>query len=277
MFLTPMNGANNVLRFAITTASTGGEQQINGTSILPTGLWEHVAVTLHGPVGILYVNGVPVGTNSSMTLNPAALGITTQNYIGKSQWNDPYFNGSVDEFRIYDDALSANDVATLVSALPTPANLSATAGDGTVSLNWNAVTRATSYNVSRSLISSGPFTLVTSLATTNFTNTGLSDGTNYYYVVTALNAAGESAPSSQASARPVSTVPTPLNLAASSGQLQFNWPADHIGWRLQVQTNALNSGLGTNWATVTGSILTNQISLPITPDNSTVFFRLTYP
>lgn len=113
MFLTPQSGGSTV-RFAITTGGGGGEEQINGASALPAGAWTHVAVTLQGSVGKLYVNGVQVGVNNSMTLNPAALGETTQNYIAKSQYPDPALTGSLDDFRIYNRALSSDDVLTLV-------------------------------------------------------------------------------------------------------------------------------------------------------------------
>ncbi len=111
MFLT--GSAGSVPRFAITTNSNGSEQQINGTSALSTGIWTHVAVTLSGTTGTLYVNGVQAGQNANMTLKPSSLGNTTQNYIGKSQWSDPYLNGLVDEFRIYNRALSASEVLSL--------------------------------------------------------------------------------------------------------------------------------------------------------------------
>ena len=111
MFLTPQNGANSKARFAITTNSTGGEQQINGLSAFSAGVWYHVAVTLNGNTGVLYVNGIAVGTNSAMTLKPPSLGGTVNNYIGKSQWSDPCLGGLIDEFRIYSVALSAAEIA----------------------------------------------------------------------------------------------------------------------------------------------------------------------
>ena len=55
MFLAPRNGANNFIRFAITVSGSGGEQHIDGTAALPTGVWTHVAVTLNGGTGVLYV------------------------------------------------------------------------------------------------------------------------------------------------------------------------------------------------------------------------------
>jgi endoglucanase len=115
MFLTPRNGSTSTVRFAITTGGAGGEQQINGGAALPSGAWTHVAVTLAGNTGILYVNGAEVGRNSSMSLTPDSLGATTQNYIGKSQYADPYLNGRVDDLRIYSSALSPADVEVLAS------------------------------------------------------------------------------------------------------------------------------------------------------------------
>ena len=60
-------------------------------------------------------------------------------------------------------------------------------------------------------------------------------------------------------------------------QIQILWPPDHIGWELQVQTNAFNFGLGTNWVTRFGTPSTNQFIFPIDVANGSVFFRLIYP
>ena len=59
--------------------------------------------------------------------------------------------------------------------------------------------------------------------------------------------------------------------------LQLSWPEDHSGWRLQVQTNSINVGLANNWVTVPNSDLTNVVSVPISPNNGAVFYRLVYP
>ncbi|HEX9048119.1 MAG TPA: LamG-like jellyroll fold domain-containing protein, partial [Verrucomicrobiae bacterium] len=271
MELTPQNGNNGKVRFAITTSGSGNEQQINSSSTLSLNTWHHVAVTINGSVGVLYVDGVAVGTNSSMTLNPTSLGNTTQNYIGKSQFSDPYLNGQVDEFRIYSSALTAGEVATLITPLAAPSNLVATSGDRQAALSWNAVTNAANYQVFRSLTSGGPYTPVCAVTATNYTDSPLLNGTNYFYVVKAANAVGSSANSTQVSARPVSTTPPATVFAFTGNQLQLTWPVDHTGWRLQMSTNLSTA----NWLDVSGASATNQISISAT--NANAFFRLVYP
>lgn len=76
---------------------------------------------------------------------------------------------------------------------------------------------------------------------------------------------------------PVNMNPTNVTATVSGGQLTLSWPADHIGWHLQCQTNALNTGLGTNWVDVTGASTTNQMIIPVNPANGSVFFRLVSP
>lgn len=75
----------------------------------------------------------------------------------------------------------------------------------------------------------------------------------------------------------VPTTPTNITAVVVGGQYQLSWPASHIGWRLEAQTNTLGAGLSGNWATVPGSAAVNQITIPMDPANGSVFFRLTYP
>ncbi len=104
--------SNGKIRFAI-KLNGSAEQIIDGQSALATGGWHHAAVTLNGATGTLYVDGVQVGQNTAMTLKPSDLGATTQNWIGRSQFPDPYLNGRVDDFRFYSRALTASEIATL--------------------------------------------------------------------------------------------------------------------------------------------------------------------
>ncbi|WP_370477853.1 LamG-like jellyroll fold domain-containing protein [Tamlana flava] len=99
------------MRFAITIGSWQNEQAFNAPS-LPTGVWKHVAVTLGATSAKLYVDGNLVG-QTNVTLNPTDF-TPLKNYIGGSQWiGDAHFDGSFDDFRIYNYELSAQQVSDL--------------------------------------------------------------------------------------------------------------------------------------------------------------------
>jgi len=117
--LTP-SAANGKLRFNLTVNSIGGEQVLDAPWPLPIGLWTHVAVTLDGSTAMLYTNGVPVATNRNVNLVPANLG-STNNYLGKSQWPDPYFNGQISAVRLLSRALSAAEIVAPVPVISQPA------------------------------------------------------------------------------------------------------------------------------------------------------------
>jgi hypothetical protein len=278
LFLAPRSGSG-VYRFAITTNGYGAEQQISGPKALPIGGWHHVAVTLSGDKGVLYLDGAPVGTNSAMTLKPAALNLTTQNWIGRSQFSgDPYLNGAVDDLRIYAGALAPGEMATLIEPLAPPTGLNAAGGDGRAVLTWDKTTHAGGYNVAAATNLAGPYTLkATRLAGLTFTDTNLQNGVIYYYVVSATNTVGVSPNSAPVSVRPVSLIPPALSSTQKGNQLRITWPADHTGWRLQAQTNGLETGLGTNWVDVPATASTNTATLPVESLNPAVFYRLVYP
>ncbi|MEW6341020.1 MAG: LamG-like jellyroll fold domain-containing protein [Pseudomonadota bacterium] len=114
LFLTPKN-STGVMRFAITTNGGHGERGINGNVALPTGQWTHVAVTLSGTAATLYLNGSAIGRASDVVFAPWRVGPTAQNWIGRSQYSaDPFFNGSIDEFRIYLGAMSPDQITALM-------------------------------------------------------------------------------------------------------------------------------------------------------------------
>ncbi len=106
---------------------------------------------------------------------------------------------------------------------PVPPNIvSITATYGQVTLAWTPVVGATSYNVKRSITSGGPYGNIANVTTTNYTDTTVFNGNTYYYVVSALNAGGESANSAEVSA----TVPLPPVPDPQIGWVSFPPPLD---------------------------------------------------
>src|SRR3984957_3468013 len=112
--------SDNVLRCDINPG--GNLQTVQWTSPLPTNVWTHVAVTLNGAQGVLYVNGQPVATNTSMNLLPLNVAPQT-NALGQSKFAaDPYFNGQYAAFRVYSHALSPQEIVAPVAEIKQPAN-----------------------------------------------------------------------------------------------------------------------------------------------------------
>ncbi len=120
---------------------------------------------------------------------------------------------------------------TLLVNLAPPASLTAAPGDTLVSLSWPASVGATSYHAKRATASGGPYQTLACPIGTSYTDTGLTNGVSYFYVVSAAfsgspNAGGESADSDEASAIPRPPPPSPpTGLAAtpSSGQIALAW------------------------------------------------------
>jgi hypothetical protein len=114
MFLTASDG--RVPKFAMRTPTSRQEQAVVGNAPLLAGAWQHVAITLADNIAILYVNGEEVGRNPNLTLKPSDLGTTQRNYIGRSQFNDPYLAGLVDDFTIFDKALSPDEIRSIYAS-----------------------------------------------------------------------------------------------------------------------------------------------------------------
>jgi fibronectin type 3 domain-containing protein len=161
------------------------------------------------------------------------------------------------------DAKSSAPVCTPLSA---PVNLQASAGDGTVTLTWDAVPGADHYTVSRGSATGGPYTPLTPaspIKTNSYSDTGLTNGQTYYYVVTVSNGSCDSVSSSQASAMP-QTCPSqgppgkPTLSITKSTQVKVDWtaatPAPTGGYNILRATSA--PGPYTSVGTVGSAIVT---------------------
>ena len=225
-------------------------------------------LTLGGTINVTNGPGFGVGTYILLT------------YTGNLSGNLPVLGSTPAGYNYAFDTSTAGQVKLVVTspAPSAPTNFTATGTNLLIILNWNAVSGAASYNLKRGTSNNGPYpTIFSGITTNNYSDAAVTNGVTYYYVVTAV-AGGESTNSLQASAIPLpSSTPTDIIVQASSGQLQLSWPLDHLGWSLQIQTNSLSAGLGTNWTVLPNSQFTNQIFIPVNLANGSVFLRLIYP
>jgi len=129
-------------------------------------------------------------------------------------------------------------------AVAVPTGVSATAGNAQVVLSWSPAAGATSYNVQSSTTPGGPYTTIATPTTTGYTNTGLVNGTTYYYVVSATGGINVSSNSIEVSATPVlSHVNLALNQPVTASSYQASSPYCPAIY-------AVDGNLTTRWASV---------------------------
>jgi hypothetical protein len=191
--------ATGTVGAAFTPYQITGSQ--NPTSFGATGL----------PAGLSF-NGAGLITGTPTTAGTSSVTITASNSSGTG---------------------SATLLITINPAAPqAPANLTAVAGIGQVTLNWTASAGATTYSVFRGTTSGGEGTtpLMANLTATSFTDTAVTNGITYFYFVEAVNSTGSSSPSNQVSATPtagvvIPPVPTNLNATAGNSEVTLSWTA----------------------------------------------------
>lgn len=179
--------------------SAGPPPQIPLNYLTGPGLSNSVfSFILHGVPGTNYVSEV---SSDLMYWTPFLT-----NTIPPGGWvliTDPFAESQPQEF------YWALPLVTLITVLPpAPAGLSAAAQTSQVFLSWNPAPRAITYNVKRATVSGGPYASgVSGITATNYTDSGVTNGTTYYYVVSAVNSFGEGANSSEVSATPTTAPP----------------------------------------------------------------------
>ena len=192
MAITLLDLAQNKARFATRTSAGGSPTWQDSAAGMAAPIWVRVTRSGSSFSGYYSTDGstwVQLGSSVTISSMPSIA------YIGLAATSYSTSQLTVANF---------DNVTTPTWNPPpvAPLNLAATAGDAQVALLWNSSTNATGYNVKRATISGGPYTPVASMGTTSFTDTALTNGTTYFYVVTATNAAGESGISVEANATP---------------------------------------------------------------------------
>jgi fibronectin type 3 domain-containing protein len=155
-------------------------------------------------------------------------------------------------------AISVRDTTSGGSSPAAPTGLTATAGNTQVGLSWTASSGATSYNVYRGTSAGGESTtaIATGITSTSYTNTGLTNGTAYYYKVAAVSSYGTSGYSNEANATPVAAIPTaPTGLSATGGNTQIS-----LGWTASSGATSYNVYRGTSAGGESGTAIATGIT-----------------
>lgn len=113
MFLTPSNNSN--MRLALKNG--GDEQQVTYKTKMPANSWQHITVTIGNGTARIYINGEIAAESNGITIKPSDIK-PVRNYIGRSQFvNDPYYKGYIDDVRIYNYALSKEEIKEVMNDL----------------------------------------------------------------------------------------------------------------------------------------------------------------
>jgi hypothetical protein len=289
------NGIGNTLDFYNAPAAVSNTNAIAGGAITLGGctltVSNNLILTPAGPLNyVVGTNPAALAVKGSLALGgivtvAAGPGFTDgtyplMTYTGSLSGSLPTLGATPLGYSCSLSTATANQINLIVLPPPpaVPANLTAQATNLLVNLKWFASPNAAGYTLKRSATNGGPYSLLANVTATNYSDSAVMPGTTCYYVVTATNATSESANSIQASAAPLpSNASTNLNFQAAGNQLQLLWPTDHLGWRLQIQTNSPGQGLGGNWITVPNSTNMTSANIGIDPANGSVFLRLVYP
>ncbi len=251
--------------------------------VTPLNSWVHLAF-VGTPSGVtLYTNGVQAAAiaNSadSVALNASALGC--DDYTVYSD----YLDCTLDDVRIYNEVLSQQEIASIYAygrinpipfvTLTAPTNGAGYIASTNITLAANVVSN--SFSLTGVQFYAGTNLLgQTTTAPYTWTWTNVLMG-NYSLTAVALyNGTNNASAPVGISVMPATNAPN-VAFSETGSTLQLSWPADHTGWLLQVQTNANTIGLSSNWITVTNSMTTNGMVVPIQTWNGGAFYRLIYP
>jgi hypothetical protein len=263
------NDGNTATRWSANDGNTNHWWQVDlGSLCNLTGdevIWQMNGVTYDYTVAVS-----PDSTNwttvVNKTANPSTAQLQADVFLAAGRYVRVTVTGlpagdwaSFDEFQVF---------GTAITPPSAPAGLTAFGGYGIVALSWAATTGATSYNIMRST-ASGKETNLASVTTTNYTDTGLTAGKTYYYVVSAANLVGQSSNSSEVTAAPANPVPGSYEAAVVAGNPLAYWPLN------ETTGSVAHDPVGGYNGTYTGGVVLAQPGVALlsfgTPSYSVLF------
>jgi len=125
---------------------------------------------------------------------------------------------------------------------PAPSGLTAVGAQGSVALSWSAVAGADHYQIERGTSAGGPYTQLATTTGTTYSDTSAAPGTNYFYVVAAVNGAGAGALSAEAAALTAPAAPAGVTATPGSGQISLSWTASATATGYAVQRSTQSGG-----------------------------------
>ncbi|MGW9530911.1 S-layer homology domain-containing protein [Paenibacillus terrae] len=244
---------NTTLDAPTDVAATASDEQVtlNWSSVLDATSYKVYQGTSPG----IY-DAVPVATVNGTTTTVTGLTNGTTYYFTVRSSNE------------HGDSSASKEVSAKPHINPpaAPGGLTATAGNGQVALSWNSVAGAVTYDVYKGTTlgsyESIPVATVSG-ATYTYTETGLTNGVTYFFVVKASNAGGSSDNSNEASATPQVPVPgVPVLLPATAGDsrvsLTWNPMIDSTGYKIFKSTTS--GAYGSEETTVSGSVYSYDVT-----------------
>ncbi|HLP78828.1 MAG TPA: hypothetical protein VK327_18145, partial [Candidatus Paceibacterota bacterium] len=255
--VTPSNGVTFQYR-----STTGGTSANNNAAGLTAPYW--VKLVRSGNVFTGYRS--TDGTNWTQQGSATTIAMAANVYVGLAVTSH---NASTNCTAAFDNV----SVPGWINATPptAPTGLSGIADNGQATLTWLATSNAVSYKVKRSTINGGPYGLIGNVTTTNFTDASLINGLTYYYVVSAVNAAGEGSDSVQVAMLPR----PPVTVTVTGTGITVSWPLASDNFILQSCTN-LASGVWENVTSPAPQVVGGQwqVVVPVSDGTPSVFYRL---